>query len=64
MKHNREYNGEDEEATWDNVSILKLNEPRELQILVLQEDVKKKKIHVPGKDLGFVCLFVLKEIFL
>ena len=58
MKHNREYDGEDEEATWDNVSILKLNEPRELQILVLQEDVKKKKSMCLVRTwVLFVCLF-------
>lgn len=36
MKYHHEYNGEDNEATWDDVAILKLNENGELQILVLQ----------------------------
>lgn len=36
MKYNYEYNGEDNEVTWDNVSILSMSENGELQILVLQ----------------------------
>lgn len=36
MKCDHEYIGEDNEATWDNVSILKLNEQGALQMLVLQ----------------------------
>lgn len=68
MKYNYEYNGEDNEVTWDNVSILRMSENGELQILVLQyvlisimngrEYEEIEKISVTGEAHGyFFCFF-------
>lgn len=55
MKCDQEYIGEDNAATWDNVSLLKLNEQGALQMLVLQHvltnvingrEQRKKKLSV------------------